>query len=880
MSSEALDGPGGLLAALPRELIAAILTDGDNTSAYGLTYDLALMISASCSFWMDPAEQARLFYAVTSVALRSPVAAQKFAREKFLPSLKHLYVCRADRDLSTWAALGKIAGLYSPQLETFSFLWLSEETHANTLAISWMVQYPWPNLKTLEARVGSLTPQTPDGSEFGTWAFENRPKSMFKAMPMLRCLRVCLVNNETPIAALRDALDVCKHRLEELMIKTYKDPLSNDMLKHPSPTLLHPGDSELVYSHFKFNDFPNLRCFATSHLPTQLSSSVISPTEPLRANIWSIQNRTSAIGEFLVNFGLGHLPPNPILPDFNDCPARLNSNGGILALHHILKSRDITIEELDVIVGLGADPWARCWFNPSWNRGLFFHGNIFTFALLETGTDGPFEKIFRKTDTSGLTFFQKAIARYSGEWSIRPTGSPSILHDIADFPKRHYLSLESRIEWMIQNSDELKIDLNVKNKGGLAFVHRCVTPRIFNALLMSGRCVTDANDSRGRGALECAIAMGEGGLASSLYQRRSVSVGLPLPVFLAAVEVAYSQVYYQKKSSKPTPSAAEHVVEPPMAPADLNDWTQLAEMMYRDAMPQMRLAPIDQLDPLRIKQFCFVFGTTESNRSLPWSRMPYRHGETHFEAILRIAMGRFLAEEGLRCLKALLEDPNVHATDLVPPSKKGYTALHVLAEADLCSLIDGKSEAVSVLDDVINLLLQKGIDPLAETPSKKTALDLALEKKIFPPTELAMSIFLKKLVPGMAEEEQFHEPAQSEDHSSEPKWSSLLHSQKPVASGWDDDDDPELRRALMMSMEEAKRNVATNPAPNVTVSHSYSYADDYNYDEEAMMRKALAMSLEDVRPASATASGTTTSTETQGSFFPDDEDSDLESVAL
>jgi hypothetical protein len=934
MAEDPRNGAGGLLAQLPSELIAVILSMHDDISATTTSYTIALMITKSCTFWHDSNEQARLFNGVTAVTLPTAAALQFFTTERYLPNLKCL-VISGQKDAS-WAgnALQKIVSLYSPQLETLSWLWSSDDPWSAPLRASLLVLFPWPKLHTLEARIGRFKPSVHEVA-YGAWsmAMENEftAEDMLKGLPNLRQLRVCTVNNEDQIQSFRAAVQVCQNQLEELVIKTIKDPSSEEMLKHPSTRDVAPGDSELgtlyhspqqlrfnltliysVYSYFKLNDFTNLHCFATSHLPQQLSSTVISASAPLRANIWSTYDRASAIGTFLSIYGLKHLPDNPILPDFNQAAPRLCPRGGILPLLSVLKSTDISIADLDVLVALGADPFARCFSLYSGSTAPDYHGNIFTHALLDPEFDNMFQKLFRQVDgTTGLTFFEKAVTRCRGEWSIHPTDSASILHTIAKIFKWNRTSfacphpapwpklnsdlsasiMEPRIEWMIKHCDALKIDLNIRNSEGLAFVHLCRTPQIFTALLMSQQCDTDALDTQGRGALECAIAARRDELACTLYQRRSTAVGLPLRVFLLTVEVAYLETYRAKSNTTRTATtgAGEHE----------NAWIQLVEWMYRDSMPQMRLAPIDQLNPERIKQFCFVFGTIESGRTLPWSRSPYRTSETLFEAILRISMGRLLASEGLQCLKALLEDPNVHANDLV--SKSGFTALHILAEADLCSLIDNPKETGFLLEDVINILVhQKGINPDAETPAKQTALDLAFNKKVFVPTETAMAIFLRNLVAGLEDDTPTATTTTTTEEDPRKMWISSSFFERPEANNqtyrpreraritsddeWEEDTDPELRRVLMMSLHASIGHIPAKVKPSLAPTASYSpYGnnDDFDYDEDAMLRSALAMSLEDIRPAPATVADADTGATTNTQFsFQEDEDSDLEHVDL
>jgi hypothetical protein len=417
---------------------------------------------------------------------------------------------------------------------------------------------------------------------------------------------------------------------------------------------------------------------------------------------------------------------------------------------------------------------------------------------------------------------------------------------------------------MIQNSALLDIDLNARNNLGQSFVHNCHTERGYAALEQSGLCDCAALDLQGRDALECAIAAGEYSLATYIYQRRVSSGAAPLRVFYAVVDLAYKRLTSVPSASDPQDQDQ----------IETDKWVKLAEYMYRDSTSSKRLAPIDQLDEKRIKAFCKVFETSENGRNNSWSRSPYRVGETLFEAVLRISMGRMLPANGLRCLIALAENATEDVA-LVSPSRKGYSPLHVLAESDLCSLIDD-DESVNLLTVLIDLLLQQGFDPEAKVPqTQRTALDMALEKSMFPPSARAMDVFLTRLVSGLDDgNSEFHahdvnqavgdfDVAPNQRESVPMQITDQFFERGPTQGyrgGYDarqeeHDTDEDLRMALLLSLQESQGSSKTTTfaAQSDQVEKDIPRSDEHDpdnlqYDEDEMISRALATSLENLSP--------------------------------
>lgn len=604
---------------------------------------------------------------------------------------------------------------------------------------------------------------------------------------------------------------------------------------------------------FNVRDFPKLKIFATNSIPVNGDLRRAPAEYPFGPSIWAIDSRSSLLTTYLSHIGLPRHDGERI-PNINQLPLRLNPDGGLLPFVRIGFSTNAAPSFLQQLVLHGAEPFAVCRVEVSPN--VLFDANVFGAALLSTNSSA-FDRLFVDIDpVTKMSFYQYCV-RYQesrgGQVSVCPRGFASLLHVLPELGRRFRtlsapsFSLKcanarflppkgwlktSRVEWIIEHAAELNLDLNVKDRDGNAFVHLCQHESEFTALLRSGLCDCEALDGQGRNALECAITNVHAGLAAALYHRWPLTKSLPTSIFLATAK----QAWIDMNSEVPSTS-----------------WKDLANSMYRSALPSARFAPIDRLDENGIRWFSQVFAEPDASvRPVPWTRLKYRNvNETLFEALLRMTMGRFQIVEGLAAMRQLLREPSLDSDCLVI-SKDGYTALHVFAGSDIASLVEGR-EAARAYDEVLQLLIKEhALDPEQADKNGITPLEAAMSKSAFKPTEKALEILLKRLM-GLspdAEDEGDHQPQQA-------PWGNAVLSQLPQQDDPDSDEEARmLAAAIRESLISSGSRIAPAPqsyfgqiAAHETETPLTSMDDmvgDAFMDEDEMLRRALAMSMEDV----------------------------------
>jgi hypothetical protein len=233
---------GGLLSLLPTELLRIIFKEPEDEPEKLTSYKIMIMIKMSCRYWSSSDQRGRLGSAVESVALRSPAALRTFALDKHLSHLKNLYiVAPTNNSTSLWALertkvfsdLQIVFGQYSPQLEIFSWLWYSQACSSPAIPVHHFASFPWPNLHTLEARLGRLNEFGTLYTEFDMSNSKDALRLTFSTMPQLRAMRVSMIDTPNIVNAFRAAADPLAEQLEELIIRTIEDPDS----RNPSVSL-------------------------------------------------------------------------------------------------------------------------------------------------------------------------------------------------------------------------------------------------------------------------------------------------------------------------------------------------------------------------------------------------------------------------------------------------------------------------------------------------------------------------------------------------------------------------------------------------------------------------------------------------------------------
>lgn len=365
--------------------------------------------------------------------------------------------------------------------------------------------------------------------------------------------------------------------------------------------------------------------------------------------------------------------------------------------------------------------------------------------------------------------------------------------------------------WIIEHAKELRIDLNVKDCEGRAFIHLLQYPEEFEVLLRSRECTINALDSDGRTPLEYAIKRWFVGLANAFWHHWPCGTSLPAHIFLATTEQAWCMKG---------------------VPTEYEQWKKLAIEMYQSVYPHVRFAPIDLLDDDAVLRFGEIFSTV---KPLPWVRCRYYQGDkgTLFEAILDRTMRKIEIVRGLLCLKNLLDTSTIQVEDLVSVND-GSTALHVFASSDIGSLVQGAT-AVSEYANILLCLINKfQLDPDKVNSNGKTAFDVMLSKKRFAPTSEAKVILETLLSP---KRKPSIAPEPIIDTSSEPE-------------------DVWLAKAIEASLAES-RGMPQHycPHPSVPVSNTHNASTSRKDEitpnktildeEEIMIQYAIAMSMQD-----------------------------------
>lgn len=218
--SAGISAASGLLWTLPVDVLGHLLDDSD-LSQDGWAFRFVLRLTLC---WKHGKNERELLYGCLARLDLGSFTENLEAHhwKAAFKSVRHLlFTSNVFGFITNWTMVTEIVKAVSPHLQTFSWLWYTQEYSAPPFPRSLLEDFQLPHLETLEFRFTK--------SAAALASTEN----MFRGLPKLKNVRMVAFYDVEQFVGLRNAFRPIEHQIEEITIRFVQDQSKSEEPKVP-----------------------------------------------------------------------------------------------------------------------------------------------------------------------------------------------------------------------------------------------------------------------------------------------------------------------------------------------------------------------------------------------------------------------------------------------------------------------------------------------------------------------------------------------------------------------------------------------------------------------------------------------------------------------